>query len=446
MSDHLKPRVATEQPEPTGSLLISFREDCDLGAPAAKLEQIMGRAPARSSDYRMHVMDLAETLHNDGAAVFDEFRLAVVDPGVCGFETNMFEGIAEDTDVVSVRPEYRMEASNLLLRMVGLRRQNDGGWGYDTPEMEEPEPQPAPQPQPEPTPENPSRPTTWGLRAVMADRSGFGGAGVKVAILDTGLDFEHPDYAGRAIISESFVSGETAQDGQGHGTHVAGTAVGLRMPRADLNAPRYGVAPDADLFVGKVLGDNGSGREGDILAGILWALQNECDIISMSLGRRPIPGDATGDYDRVGRIALEQGSLIIAAAGNESNRSFGRIAPVGAPANARAVLAVAALDEAFDIADFSNGGLEADGGAIDIAAPGVDIFSAIPGGDYARFAGTSMAAPHVAGVAALLAQSNPSLRGQALWDALTAGARRLELPARDIGAGLAQAPVDVGVV
>ena len=446
MSDHLTPRVAAEQPEQTGSLLISFREDCDPGAPAAKLEQIMGRAPARSSDYRLHMHDLAETLHNDGAAVFDEFRLAVVDPAVCGFESNMFEGIAEDSDVVSVRPEYRVEASNFLYRMVGLRRQNDGGWGYDTPEMEDPEPEPAPAPQPQPEPEDPARPLTWGLRAVLADQTGFGGAGVKVAILDTGLDFQHPDFANREIIAESFVSGETAQDGQGHGTHVAGTAVGLRLPRAGRNAPRYGVAPDADLFVGKVLGDNGSGREGDILAGILWALENECEIISMSLGRRPIPGDATGDYDRVGRIAMQQGSLIIAAAGNESNRSFGRIAPVGAPANARSVLAVAALDEGLNVADFSNGGLEADGGAIDIAAPGVDVFSAIPGGDYASFAGTSMAAPHVAGVAALLAQSDASLRGQALWDALTSSARRLELPARDVGAGLTQAPVDVGVV
>ena len=442
MSDHLKPRVAAAEPQPTGSLLITFREDCDIAAPAAKLQQIMGRAPARSSDYRMHAMDLAETLHNDGAAVFDEFRLAVVDPGVCGFESTMFEGVEDDDDVVSVRPEYLMEASNFLYRMVGLHRQNDGGWGYDTPEMEEPEPAPSP----DPAPEDPSRPSTWGLRAVLADRTTFSGAGIKLAILDTGLDFQHPDFNGRLIASESFVSGESAQDGQGHGTHVAGTAAGLRTPRADASSPRYGVAPDAELFVGKVLGDNGSGREGDILAGILWALQNECQIISMSLGRRPIPGDATGDYDRVGRIALDQGSLIIAAAGNESNRFLGDIAPVGAPANARSVLAVAAIDESLAIADFSNGGLQTDGGAIDIAAPGVDVFSAIPGGRYARFAGTSMAAPHVAGVAALLAQSDPSLRGQALWDALTAGAQRLDLPPRDVGAGLALAPVDVGVV
>ncbi len=285
---------------------------------------------------------------------------------------------------------------------------------------------------------------TWGLQAVGADRSAFTGRGVKLCVLDTGIDLAHPDFQGRPIITRSFVPNEGVEDGNSHGTHCAGTAAGGRSARG---TPRYGVAPEAALMIGKVLGNNGAGRERDILTAMLWAVEEGAAVISMSLGRAVQPGEGpSADYERLGSLALSRGTLIIAAAGNESGRAEGRIAPVGAPANSPSILAVAALDPNLGVADFSSGGVNPEGGEVDIAAPGVGILSSVPGPErYKALRGTSMACPHVAGLAALWAESDAGLRGRALWDRLTTGARGVSLPARDAGAGLAQAPGVQGV-
>jgi subtilisin family serine protease len=258
------------------------------------------------------------------------------------------------------------------------------------------------------------------------------------------MDTGHPDFAGRSIVTRSFVAGETADDVQGHGTHCAGTAAG---PAAAGNRPSYGVATEADIFVGKVLNNSGSGLEIDILAGMAWAIEQGCQVISMSLGRATQVGEIpSAAYERLGRRALDSGSLIVAAAGNESSRQFGFIAPVGAPANSPSILAVAAIDFEGKIAEFSCGGINPNGGEVNIAAPGVGVFSSFPRPElYKTLRGTSMACPHVAGLAALLAESDASLRGQALWDAIVSGAAKLSLDASDVGAGLAQAPGQVGV-
>ncbi len=424
MADIVDMRVAREQPETTGSYIVLFRESCDASTAVRLLAQSVGRQPLRSHDYGARMRDFASSVRREGVALFDEFGLAVIDPGVCGISGADVEGMFGIDEVDFVRPEYRLEAIDWWSWLFCWGRRpadetpgdpDDGAGGGDAQQQD----------------------ATWGLDATGATDSPYSGAGIRIAILDTGFDFGHPDFAGREIVSESFVDGESAQDVQGHGTHVAGTALGPRQP---VGAPRYGVAPEASLYVGKVLSDNGSGREGDILAGILWAIQNECQVISMSLGRRALPGDSTGDYDRIGRMALDQGSLIIAAAGNDSARRSGSIAPVSAPANARSILAVGAIDEEFAVADFSNGGLNPDGGEINLCAPGVRVLSSVPGDEQRRaLSGTSMATPHVAGIAALIAQSD-GVRGQALWDALARTARDVGLPARDGGAGLARAP------
>ena len=143
------------------------------------------------------------------------------------------------------------------------------------------------------------------------------------------------------------------------------------------------------------------------------------------------------DYEVIADICLDAGCLIVAAAGNESRRPF-RIAPVGSPANCPSILSVAALTPDLDAASFSNGGINP-GQAVDIAAPGVDILSSVPGG-HDRFDGTSMATPHVAGIAALYAELDPKFRGRALWAILMQQARGLPLPGRDVGRGLVQAP------
>lgn len=276
---------------------------------------------------------------------------------------------------------------------------------------------------------------TWGLQAVGADLSSYTGKGINVAVLDTGFDANHPDFAGRRITTKSFVEGEDATDGHGHGTHCIGSSCG---PRTPAQGPGYGVANEANIFAGKVLGADGSGSDSTILAGINWALENKCEIISMSLGadvRTVHP-----PYVTAGRRSLELGSLIVAAAGNNAQRSAGNPGFVGAPANSPYIMAVAALDSKLAVADFSAQALDTEGGEVNIAGPGVDIYSSWPGAQrYNTISGTSMATPHVAGVAALLAEST-GLRAQELWDKLVATARDVSLPAEDAGAGLAQAP------
>lgn len=280
--------------------------------------------------------------------------------------------------------------------------------------------------------------STWGLQQTGAAASAYTGAGIRVAILDTGLDQQHPDFTDRAIVARSFVQGVDAHDGNGHGTHCAGIAMGPRNPS---HPPRYGVAGEADMYIGKVLGDEGAGADGEVLDGINWAVENECHVISMSLGSAIHPEQQYSPiFEEVARRAMAAGTIMVAAAGNDSRRPE-TIAPVSHPANCPSIIAVAAVDEHMDIAPFSCGGLVGDGGEIDIAAPGVAIESSwlVPQLRQA-ISGTSMAAPFVAGIAALFAQSQPQARGRGLIDLLMGHARPLALPARDAGAGLVQSP------
>jgi subtilisin family serine protease len=279
---------------------------------------------------------------------------------------------------------------------------------------------------------------TWGLQATKVVNSGRSGAGIRVAVLDTGLDLEHPDFAGRTVQSRSFVAGEAVDDGHGHGTHCIGTALGPESPGTP---PRYGIAYEAEIFAGKVLSDAGSGSDTGILAGIEWAVQNGCAVVSMSLGAAVQPGQPFSQvFESVAKRAQEQGALIVAAAGNDSDRPD-RIMPVSHPANCPSIMAVAALDVEGAIARFSNRGLDPNGGQVDIAGPGVDVHSSWPlPARYRRISGTSMATPHVGGVAALYAEADPAARGAALGRAVTGGALRLQLPSSDVGAGMVQAP------
>jgi subtilisin family serine protease len=279
---------------------------------------------------------------------------------------------------------------------------------------------------------------TWGLQITRAATSRFSGRNIKVAVLDTGLDLGHPDFTGRSINFRSFISGQTIQDGHGHGTHCIGTACGPKRPN---QLPRYGVAFNSEIFAGKVLSNQGSGGDAGILAGIQWALTNRCHIVSMSLGARVFPGQGFSQiFEQVARRTLTAGTLIIAAAGNDSARP-GFINPVGHPANCPSIMAVGALDQQLRVASFSNGGLNPQGGQVDIAGPGVAVISSFPRPTLRRtLNGTSMATPHVAGIAALLAEANSGARGRALASLLIQSSRRLPLPARDIGSGLVQAP------
>lgn len=279
----------------------------------------------------------------------------------------------------------------------------------------------------------------WGLKAVRAvppilATAPWAGAGIRIAVLDTGIDLGHPDFAGRVIASQSFIPGQPVQDGHSHGTHCAGTAAGPKSPPGTQR--RYGVAHGSRLLVGKVLSDQGSGTSGQILAGIQWAIQEGAHVISMSLGSAVAVGQTYYTYyEQAATTALNAGSLIVAAAGNSG------WAPVGAPANSPSVLAVAALDQALQRAPFSCVGLNGNGGEVNIAAPGVATYSSVPvsKGSYGFKSGTSMATPHVAGVAATLARKT-GLRGRALWQELVRTAVPLPQSAQEVGAGLAVVP------
>lgn len=280
---------------------------------------------------------------------------------------------------------------------------------------------------------------SWGIHATNVLTSKFTGKGVNIAILDTGFNLKHPDFHGRVIKSKSFIRRQKVDDQNGHGSHCTGISTG------NINKTtggRYGVAGGANIFIGKVLSNAGIGDDSGILAGMEWAITNNCKVISLSLGAAVDPGESYSNiYNDIAKKALTNGTIIIAAVGNESRRDLGRINPVGHPANCPAIMAVAALDNNLDVAYFSSGGINPDGGQVDIAAPGVDVYSSWKSPDnYNTISGTSMATPYVAGIAALFWEAFPKATASEIWMYFTQNAKRLNLNASDVGAGLVQAP------
>lgn len=268
------------------------------------------------------------------------------------------------------------------------------------------------------------------IGAPQAWAAGYDGTGVHVAILDTGIDATHPDLAGKVVASRSFVPNvPTVRDGHGHGTHVASTVVGSGAA----SDGRYrGVAPGADLIIGKVLDDGGSGNESWIIDAMEWATQTEhARIVSMSLGSGQ-PGDGTDPMSQaVDDLTASTDALFVIAAGNEGKNGARTVSSPGA---ANAALTVAAVSKSDTLADFSSHGPRITNYGLkpDIAAPGVDITAArasegtdMGGGAvpvdqyYDTASGTSMATPHVAGSAAILLQEHPDWTSAQLKAALT---------------------------
>ncbi|MFI1445138.1 S8 family serine peptidase [Streptomyces fructofermentans] len=257
-----------------------------------------------------------------------------------------------------------------------------------------------------------------GAPAVWAD--GDRGQGVDVAVLDTGYDTEHPDLKGVVESSASFVPHEDVADHNGHGTHVASTIAGNGAASA---GKETGVAPGARLHVGKVLGNDGSGYDSWIISGMEWAArQADARVVSMSLGGDR-PSDGTDPLSRaVDELSAETGTLFTIAAGNSGPSQ----ATIATPGAAEAALTVGAVDSSDAIADFSSRGPRFRDDAIkpEITAPGVGILAArsqwatFGSGPYATLSGTSMATPHVAGVAALVAAKHPDWDGAHIKDAL----------------------------
>lgn len=228
--------------------------------------------------------------------------------------------------------------------------------------------------------------TDWGVHVVMAPLAWkkVKGQGIKVAILDTGIDKNHPDLKENLKGGINFTTANRNDwdDRQGHGTHVAGIIAG-----SDNNIGVVGIAPKAELYAVKVLADNGAGSLEWIAQGIDWCIQNEIDVINMSLGTEQEPPKA---FHEIIKKAYQAGIPMIVASGNENQH-------VGWPAAYPETIAVAAISSALEKAEFSNYGPETD-----LIAPGVDIYSTYAHGRYAKLSGTSMASPVVAGAVALM--------------------------------------------
>ncbi|MEO1002888.1 MAG: S8 family serine peptidase [Cyanobacteria bacterium J06638_7] len=307
---------------------------------------------------------------------------------------------------------------------------------------------------------------TWGVRAVGADISAYDGSGVTVAVLDTGIDRHHPAFAGVSLSEEDF-SGSGNGDPNGHGSHCAGTIFGR-----DVAGSRIGVARGvSQALIGKVLADDGGGSSEMLFNGMEWATRHNAQVLSMSLGF-DFPGMAARlvaagwptelatsaalegyrmnlrMFDRLlamieARAAFNGGTVVLGASGNESRRPDYELS-VAVPAAAQGVISVGALGEGplgLTVAPFSNTNPV-------LAAPGVNVLSAASGAGLVALNGTSMATPHVAGVAALWWQAirdrgvpvnagavNARLRARATLEGLAP-----DLDVLDRGDGLVQAP------
>ncbi|MGH8906454.1 MAG: S8 family serine peptidase [Egibacteraceae bacterium] len=422
--------------ETTGRYVVLFSNDArnDPGAISRSCISIAGVADiANSLDFEASALDVGETASAD-ATIFAQLGCAVMQCDPSQF-TALNVAVADDNPrILAVEPErilhaiegpsavpldyvrgYRDGIAHLSEKLCGNSAVGAAAQAAEIPD---------------------DAFSTWGLKATKAVDSGKSGQGIRVAVLGTGFDLDHPDFAGRVITQRSFVPGEPAQDGHDSGTHSIGTSCGALRPAADVR--RYGIAHGADIYAGKVLNNAGSGTDASILAGIEWAIANGCRVICLLAGgslRRP-----SVVYETVGRRALAAGSLIIAAPGHNANRSTGDFGFVGSPANCPSIMAVGALDNQLRIANFSPRSNPVEGGQIDIVGPGVAVFSSSPmPARYRTISGTSSATAHVAGLAALWSQATGST-GEALWSILTRNARRLDLPSVDVGSGLVQAP------
>ncbi|MFD8599667.1 S8 family serine peptidase [Kitasatospora sp. NPDC059646] len=264
------------------------------------------------------------------------------------------------------------------------------------------------------------------IGAPAAWAAGLGGQGVKVAVLDTGVDDQHPDLAGQVEARRNFTGAdpnapdEDVHDAVGHGTFVASEIAGTG--KASGGAER-GVADRARLLIGKVLDDSGSGTDSQIIAGMQWAADSGADVVSMSLGSAE-PTDCTDPMSVAAQhIAESSKALFVVAAGN-----LGRYQSVSSPGCAPAVLTVGAVDDKDRTADFSSHGSVTGSHTLkpEIAAPGVDVKGAAAGGRgvhaYTTMSGTSMATPLVAGSAALVKQAHPGWSAAQIKAALVSSA------------------------
>lgn len=279
--------------------------------------------------------------------------------------------------------------------------------------------------------------STQQIGAPVAWQAGLDGKGSTVAVLDTGVDAGHPDLAGRIALAKDFTgSSHGADDLIGHGTHVASTIAGTG---AASGGKERGVAPGANLIIGKVLGDSGYGYDSDIIDGMEWAVAQHADVISMSLGSQ-LAATTCDDpiAQALNQLSASSTSLFVVAAGNMGPRQN----TVSSPGCATSALTVGAVDAKDATAQFSSRGPVGVSHIVkpEIAAPGVNILAAAAGGRgvyaYQTMSGTSMATPHVSGAAAIAKEAHPTMTGAQIKELLTSSANpTVPGTAQEVGAG-----------
>src|SRR5437868_1739616 len=280
----------------TGRFIVTLKEAA--GQKALESFSAQGMRIADSRDFKNHAVDL-ESVGDADVLHFDEIGCAVIS-GAAAAERSMGAQmeLASDSPIHVIEPEYFVFAAGdsseflrgFLEATEAISKQIGGDFAKHVDSVDK---------------EDVSAEVlgnTWGLAACRVPTSPRSGVGIKVAVLDTGMFLTHPDFIGRPVVSQSFITGQPVMDAMGHGTHCIGTSCGTKTPPG--TNPRYGIAWRANIFAGKVLSNSGSGTTATVLAGMNWAIANRCPVISMSLGAQT-PVQAA--YTAAGQAALNNG-------------------------------------------------------------------------------------------------------------------------------------------
>lgn len=350
-----------------GSLIDGNRSDSDV--------QLVLLKPGDAIPGRYIVLldeDIATAQVPDVASDMARKRTAEVGHiyrnGIRGFSAKMSASdaaaLGKDSRVIAVEPD-RVVA---LAPPPGKGKPDKGGGGNDDPA---------------PT----AQQTPWGIEAIGGASNGTGSNAVRIWILDTGIDLDHPDLNVHRGLSANFAKGKSADDGNGHGTHVAGTAAAI-----DNSFGVVGVAAGAEVVAVRVLGNNGSGSYSDVIAGLdyISTKGSSGEVVNMSLG-----GPRSTALDNAVIALVTKGMHVVVAAGNDA-RDASNDSPGHLGNDYSRIYTISAHDGSNCLASWSNHGAD-----IDYAAPGVGILSTWKGGGLATIGGTSMAAPHVTGLIAI---------------------------------------------
>jgi len=330
-------------------------------------------------------------------------ELRLVNGAAISIPQSLLEKLVKDEAVLRIDPDVEIYATGWFPASTLARRLR-------------PTPTPRPTAIPTPTPTPISQTVPWGISQILADQANnvSSGSGIKVGVIDTGINRNHPDLKGNLAGCLNFISSfGTCEDDNGHGTHVSGT-----IAAQNNNFGVVGVAPEAKIYALKVLNRKGSGYLSDIITALDWAVTNHLQVVNMSLGTS---SDVISFHEAVKRV-YDAGITQVAAAGNSSGA-------VIYPAAYSEVIAVSATDKNNNLASWSSRGPQ-----VDLATPGVDIYSTYLKGTYKTLSGTSMAAPHVTGTVVLLlsVSGKCDLDGNGICSPVEIQ-QRLEATATDLG-------------